>query len=311
MVSLPPSVEDSLPPDVTSDVVMSLGEPEGSDVPDDCDLPPPMDSDNEFDPSALDDVMSDVDDDNPGNELHMHDIGSTYVPTPEVAINLRGRHDFAELYSPPRCLARGAEFNLHGNLSLDILSGWDFRRPDVCALALRVIHTLKVTFVILSPPCTIFSELQRLWNFKKMTKESVAFKWAEGMTYLSHSMACAELQHRHGRFFLFEHPATASSWKTPEVQKVVNLPGVFSVVIDQCMVGLKTKVTNTSVRKRTRLLTNAPSVAARFAGCRCNRQHDHQPIRGSEGGMRRSTFAQIYPPGLVEKLCCVARDLSA
>jgi hypothetical protein len=60
-----------------------------------------------------------------------------------------------------------------------------------------------------------------------MTKESVAFKWAEGMTYLSHSMACAELQHRHGRFFLFEHPATASSWKTPEVQKVVNLPGVF------------------------------------------------------------------------------------
>jgi hypothetical protein len=58
------------------------------------------------------------------------------------------------------------------------------------------------------------------------------------------------------------------------------------------------------MRKRTKIATNCRALAARFAMscCRCDRSHIHQTIQGSEGGVRRSVWAQMYPPGMVDLL---------
>ena len=121
-------------------------------------------------------------------------------------------------------------------------------------------------------------------------------------------MKSAEEQRKAGRVFVFEHPVRATSWDQPCVKKVAEMQGVQMVVADMCMFGLVSRVDRVPVRKRTRFMTNSPHMAAALAGHTCDRQHPHRRISGSEGGMLRSTAAQIYPPGLCECLAQGARD---
>ena len=155
---------------------------------------------------------------------------------------------------------------------------------------------------MLSPPCQVFSDLQRLFNFKRMTQEQVATKLEAGMVHVRHSMQVAWRQIHSGRFFCFEHPARATSWSTCEIIEVINHPTVELVVFDQCRVGAKTKIFGNPVRKRTRLLTNHPGIIQSFRGLMCNCTRPHTRLTGMEGGVYRSSYAQVYPPGFVQRL---------
>ena len=50
------------------------------------------------------------------------------------------------------------------------------------------------------------------------------------------------MQMHAGNYFLMEDPAYADSWKIPEVVEFLNVGGVDHVVADQCMYGLKTRI---------------------------------------------------------------------
>ena len=162
---------------------------------------------------------------------------------------------------------------------------------------------------MLSPPCTIFSVLQRLWNVKKWTREDYAAKLERGTRYVEHSMDCAIEQMRLGQFFAYEHPSSASSWQLDVVQRVRQLPGVHCVTFDMCQFGLQSR-SGIPMRKRTRIMTNSCHVARAFSGKLCNGDHPHQIIQGSECGVRRSTLAQIYPTPMLRALSeCVCDQL--
>ena len=49
-------------------------------------------------------------------------------------------------------------------------------------------------------------------------------------------------------------------------------------------------------------MTNSEAVCDIFQVLQCDKSHEHTPIIGMEGGVRRSAFAARYPPMLVEKL---------
>lgn len=165
-----------------------------------------------------------------------------------------------------------------------------------------LVWDFQLMVLILSPPCTVFSELQRLWNIKRIAAHIWAARWAEGMVYIEHSMAAAEEQCKQGRFFVFEHPERASSWNLNVVKRVRNLPGVMCVVFDQCELGLSSKIHKIPIRKRTRIMSNSIHIIRAFQSCMCRRTHVHQVIEGSEGGIRRSVWAQKYPPEMVKRL---------
>ena len=115
------------------------------------------------------------------------------VPQPPVAMHISSRQDVAEYYSPPRVLpVARRSFGLSGVLSLDVVSGWDFNEKFNREVSLQCLAF--VLMLILCPPCTIFSVLQRLWNFKRMDRELMARRWSEGMLHLEHSMQCARAQ---------------------------------------------------------------------------------------------------------------------
>ncbi len=70
--------------------------------------------------------------------------------------------DVTEIFSPERVASVCREFGLEPGLSMDIKSGYDFdskKDRDRCWEALE--HD-KLTLVIGSPPCTLFSRLQEL-----------------------------------------------------------------------------------------------------------------------------------------------------
>ena len=114
---------------------------------------------------------------------------------------------------------------------------------------------------------------------------------------LEFSFLIMRIQLLAGRAFVLEHPLTATSWKHPQVQDALDkFPGTSFADFDFCMFGMVTKVHRVPVKKATRLMTNCPHVLKCFQGVQCDGAHDkHTEARDSEGGEKRSKYAQYYP----------------
>ena len=64
----------------------------------------------------------------------------------------------------------------------------------------------------LSPPCTVFSQLQ---NLRKTEIDLV--ERTKAIEYIRFSVRVARCQMRRGRFFYFKHPLSATSWNFDEL----------------------------------------------------------------------------------------------
>lgn len=283
----------SLPPSVCSEMMNSKSDSPRTPS----DLP---DEDGELRPDDLQGL--DLPDD--GLEDHL-----CKVPTPSEMEQLLHRCASRpkgpmgmELYSPPRVLPKATPgIAATSCWSFDIVNGWDFDLAARKALTLKLLKLTTVIFLYLSPPCTMFSELQRLFNYKRMTKEVFEARMKQAKGYVFHAMQAAVIQHNLKRHWMYEHPWKASSWQLLEVQHVRNMPGVYSVDFDMCSCGMVSPH-GKPVKKRTRILTNSHCLACQLAERQCDRSHEHRPIEGSEGGYSMSTWCQRYPPGLVQLL---------
>ena len=72
---------------------------------------------------------------------------------------------------------------------------------------------------------------------------------------------------------------------------------------DQCQFGLESVQTKTPIKKRTKVMTNSDELMKALHGQFCPGTHTHQIISGSEGGLKRSTAAQVYPDRLCITIC--------
>ena len=61
----------------------------------------------------------------------------------------------------------------------------------------------------------------------------------DGMRRLCFAALICALQHRAGRYFIFEHPDGAGSWNTRVLRSVEKLPGVVRIQFDFYMLGMK------------------------------------------------------------------------
>ena len=108
-----------------------------------------------------------------------------------------------------------------------------------------------------------------------------------------------------GRFFIHEHPATASSWGLPMIKELERHPGVQIVTGDMCRWGMTldrdTLVEEPTklVKKPTKWMTNSP-ILAKLLQSRCNGQHEHERLEGSS--RTRTKQAESYPIPLVRAI---------
>ena len=114
-----------------------------------------------------------------------------------------------------------------------------------------------------------------------------------------HLEFCIELyreQLLHGRYFLHEHPAYATSWQEEAMRGLMGEHGVETATCDQCMYGCKS-AEGLPVKKPTTFLTNAPELAKRLRtrcsgkGGTCSRPEggDHAQCRG-----KTARLAAVY-----------------
>ena len=184
----------------------------------------------------------------------------------------------------------------------DLKVGKDLSQLEMRIEVFRMIEHRRPKLLVTSPPCTMYSRLQRLWNIKKMSPEVYMRRKATADEYLRFAHTCNKIQHNAGRLFAHEHPASASSWKEDSTQAVATLPGTYTALFDQCQFGL-TSPCGTPLKKQTRILCNNVRLFNTLHGCKCRRGlHMHKRITGGEAGHRLSTWSEIYPPALCNAL---------
>ena len=225
-----------------------------------------------------------------------------------------GKNHISEIYSPPRIAEAASALGLKGGWSLDLTTAdddgklWNFSCKEMRDRARAKMRKDKPYLLVASPMCGPFSELQELFNYPGMQKEEVRKKLEDG---LEHVKFCLELcleQHQHGRAFLLEHPAGASTWATQMIAKMKEMPGIEMVTFDFCMLGMKVVAKDgeeKAARKRTTVLTNSPSIQLLLKEAKCRREHGHTHLLNGT-----AKACEIYPDKFCRLVCeGVKRDL--
>ena len=218
---------------------------------------------------------------------------------------LRLSVDIAEMYSPPRVTREAAKFGMKVGEAMDLTTGWDFTKDEHKNMALKYIEDHTPKLIIGSPMCTIFSQLQRLSGWS----EDKDRRWKEDRRHLQFIAQVYRIQIAQGRWFLHEHPSTASSWSLKEIQDLMDMDGVGVVQADQCMYSLRTWGRNgrgvERAKKRTQFMSNSDEICKEL--CRkCDGRHRHQALTGgrAEGSAR-------YPEELCRAICMgLMREIS-
>ena len=103
--------------------------------------------------------------------------------------------------------------------------------------AVKMIDEVKSSMLVVCPPCTLFSILQAM-NFYKKESSEVEGKLRDAMMHLGFSIFLCLKQARAGRYYMFEHPARATSLSTNLVKQLYVQGGGIPVMIDMCAFGL-------------------------------------------------------------------------
>jgi hypothetical protein len=198
---------------------------------------------------------------------------------------------FMEVFSPPRISVWVGPL---GGLAIDLKTGWNLLADNDLERLFIEIRVRQPQVIMLCPPCTSFSRMQRS-NWGRTDKQMSAHKAAAGVRLLDISMWIAEYQMRNNRAFCFEHPADAESWVRPKVVSIREMPGVMTARFDMCKFGLVSKIEKKPIQKSTWLMTNMEEIMKAFDGVVCRDEHVHQQCHGYEGGQSRASYAQEYP----------------
>ena len=192
---------------------------------------------------------------------------------------------------------------LKARLSLDLKSGFDLLTIGGRGAALRLLNQHKPQFIMLSPPCTMYSQLQVCFNnFQRMSPLTLQRRQRESRVLLEFAVSLAKLAMQEGRYFCLEHPWRATSWKEPCLAALADSPSCFTVDFDQCRTGLCCPETLQPIQKRTRAMSNAPYIRDVFEPLQCQCQEPHKRLAGSVNGVPLSVMCQEYTPELCEKL---------
>ena len=203
--------------------------------------------------------------------------------------------DVAEVYSPPRVTQRARMHGLCPGFALDLTTGWDFNLSKHRREALRLVRVHRPALLLLSPPCTPFSSMRQLTDFKRDCSV-VQQEVQEGERHVNFSVSLAWIQLEAGRGFLFEHPRRAKSWKMRSLQQLAQHPQVYTVSLDMCQFELK-NVQGDLVMKPILLLTNIENLATTLSR-RCAKLHKHVPL---EGG-KNTKLSAIYTDSFVDAI---------
>ena len=179
--------------------------------------------------------------------------------------------DVMEVFSPPRVVRQATALGVRASVSVDLDAGFDLTTAHGRESCLALLHRKSPRLLVLSPPCTMFSALTRMWNARRMAPQTFQVRMQQAQDLATFAMHLAMLQQAAGRKWVFEHPGSASSWRdNPALAQAAASPNTFLSKFDQCRLGLRSPA-GLPVKKRTHFLSNSEIVHASFHGrfCMC------------------------------------------
>ena len=150
--------------------------------------------------------------------------------------------------------------------SIDLRTGWDLSNPQHRMMVIDMVNKERPLFIIGSPPCTKFSRLQNL-NGRWRGPEDWQRFWSDWKQAVKHVEFCTFLYHlqvRAGRYYIHEHPWSASSWELPCIRRLLQQLETKLTYTDQCQFGQVTvddQGRTWPVRKPTGFMSNSRFVA--------------------------------------------------
>ena len=210
----------------------------------------------------------------------------------------------SEVWSPPRVTAMASKFGLRPGEAYDIETDddkgipWDFDVPEQRNKCVREILAHRPSFLIGSPMCTAFSILQGL-NKAKMETSKWNALWDKGIRHMLFAIKLYRIQAEAGRFFLHEHPSSASSWKIPEMVALMQDLKIDKVNAHMCRFDMMSEdeAGIGLVKKPTGFLTNSEHLREQLSK-KCLGGHRHVHLMGG-----KAKACQVYPPKLVKAIC--------
>ena len=182
---------------------------------------------------------------------------------------------------------------------------WDLNDGRVRTKAMNLVKEGKPYMLICSPMCTAFSQIQAL-NVERRDPAIVRRELDNAKDHVRWTMKLCALQVREGRYFLFEHPKTATSCKMAEVERVATMKGVEKIRTDMCEFGMCSKDEDGVglVKKPTTMMTNSPEVGRRLSKkCQNSDVPDGEKHRHVKLINGRASHAQVYPRALCRAVC--------
>ena len=145
--------------------------------------------------------------------------------------------DFVELYNPGNFTANKGELTSGTVIDCKVNPQFDLTSSQVREEVSTLIEKEDPLFLIGAPPCTVFSSMQNI-NQKYNIGDAWEVKYQQGLSHLEFAVQMYWEQIFRGRFFLHEHPATATSWGLPLVRELERHPGVQIVTGEMCRWGM-------------------------------------------------------------------------
>jgi len=206
----------------------------------------------------------------------------------------------AEVFNPGCFQSAVHKHGLSHGLAFDLQLGDDLLDDCKQDEVKQYIRDTKPGLTVISPPCEMYSQLQNLLkelrNRKPESMERYLKKKRIADRLLNFAIDVATLCIELNLSFVLEHPWSASSWKTVNMKRLLQLEGVQLSRCDQCMTGLQSE--NGSLhRKRTGFATNNETIA-KALNIPCDKSHQHEHIIGGH----RSKFSQVYTENLKERI---------
>lgn len=208
--------------------------------------------------------------------------------------------DVCEVFSPPRLSKRARQLGYRGGWSLDLKceDEWTKRKynlllPKVQKEVKHMLRRDRPRLLVVSPPSTLFSTTRRTGAISKV-------EWEQAVEMVRFGLELCLIQHRADRQFIFEHPASATSWNLMEMKEfLLHTSGVSTIMFDQCQFGLMSwdQMGCAPVYKPTRLIVNHPVMEEKLSK-RCHGGHRHVMLEGGS----RTRRAVEYPTGLCDAM---------
>ena len=124
---------------------------------------------------------------------------------------------------------------------------------------MQLVNSRRPYLLVGSPPCTAYSNLQNLNKCRPGGEEKVAAMQEEAQVHLDFVAKLYLMQIAAKRYFVHEHPTSATSWYVDSIQQIANSPTVMKANAHLCAYGLTAtdELGEAPALKPTTFLTNS------------------------------------------------------